>query len=49
MIKYNGENKLLIKLDKLHVTIDEIGVSDTYNKTGDKKYVNIEKSQLVHR
>ena len=46
MIKYNSENKLLIKLDKLHVTIDEIGVSDTYNKTGDKKYVNIEKKSI---
>ena len=46
MIKYSGENKLLIKLDKLHVTIDEIGVSDTYNKLGDKKYVNIEKKSI---
>ena len=35
-----------ISLEKLHVELDEIGISDTYNELGSNKFTNIEKKKI---
>ena len=43
---YRIGDKLNISLEKLHVELDEIGISDTYNELGSNKFTNIEKKKI---
>ena len=43
---YRSGDKLNISLEKLHVELDEIGISDTYNELGSNKFTNIEKKKI---
>ena len=43
---YRIGDKLNISLKKLHVELDEIGISDTYNELGSNKFTNIEKKKI---
>ena len=43
---YRTGDKLNISLKKLHVELDEIGISDTYNELGSNKFTNIEKKKI---
>ena len=44
--KYKSDLELRIVLEKLHVTLDEIGVSESVYELGNSKLVNIEKKSL---
>ena len=47
LVRYeNGDDRLSIFLEKLHVDIDEIGVHDSYNELGNSKVTNIEKKSM---
>ena len=43
LIKYNNSIELKVKLEKLHIALDEIGVVESYNELGNSKLTNIEK------
>tara|TARA_B100000902_G_scaffold400007_1_gene474488 strand:- start:1045 stop:3348 length:2304 start_codon:yes stop_codon:yes gene_type:complete len=45
-ILYDIKKPLLIYLEKLHVTLDEVGVSETYSELGNSKFTNIEKAKI---
>ena len=45
-IKYTSNMTLEIVLNKLHVSLDEVGISSTHNKLGNSKLTNIEKKSL---
>ena len=44
--KYKSDLEIRIVLEKLHVTLDEIGVSESVYELGNSKLVNIEKKSL---
>ncbi len=46
LIKYQSGKKIQIILEKLHVELDDIGVSESFSHLGDNKTVNIEKKSL---
>ena len=46
LIKYQKDQELKIILKKLHVTLDEVGIIDSYNDLGNNKLTNIEKKSL---
>ena len=46
IIKYSSSVELKIILNKLHITLDEVGVTESALKLGNSKLVNIEKKTL---
>ena len=46
LIIFDKDSELKFILKKLHVTIDEIGVSETYSELGNVKLTNIEKKSI---
>ena len=45
-LKYKSDSELMIVLDKLHINLDEIGVTESYNILGNNKLSSIEKKSL---
>ena len=45
-LKYKSDLELKIVLDKLHINLDEIGVTESYNILGNNKLSSIEKKSL---
>ena len=45
-LKYKSDLELMIVLDKLHINLDEIGVTESYNILGNNKLSSIEKKSL---
>ena len=45
-LKYKSDLKLKIVLDKLHINLDEIGVTESFNILGNSKLSSIEKKSL---
>ena len=48
IILYQKDDKLKIILEKLHISLDEIGVSETFSELGNSKLTNIEKKSLTN-
>ena len=46
LVKYKSDEELRIVLEKLHVSLDEVGVSESYSDLGNTKLTNIEKKSL---
>ena len=46
VIRYQNDRPLKVTLEKLHVDLDEIGVSESFNILGNSKLTNIEKKSL---
>ena len=46
LIKYQNNIELKIVLDKLHIDLDEVGVTESFNELGNSKLTNIEKKSL---
>ncbi len=46
VLRYNQNDNLKIILRELHVTLDEVGVTDSYSELGNIKLTNIEKRSL---
>ena len=47
LTKYKKDDPFEIILEKLHVTLDEVGVVESYNELGNNKLTNIEKKSLT--
>ena len=46
LVKYKESNEFKVVLKKLHVTLDEVGVVESYSDLGNTKLTNIEKKSL---
>ena len=46
IILYQTGDELKVVLEKLHISLDEIGVSETFSELGNSKLTNIEKKSL---
>tara|TARA_B100001142_G_scaffold317436_2_gene358377 strand:- start:1455 stop:3683 length:2229 start_codon:yes stop_codon:yes gene_type:complete len=46
IISYQKGGRLKVVLEKLHISLDEIGVSETFSELGNSKLTNIEKKSL---
>ena len=46
ILKYKSDLELKIVLDKLHINLDEIGVTESYSELGNSRLINIEKKSL---
>ena len=46
ILKYKSGVELKIILEKLHIILDEVGVSDSYSELGNSRLINIEKKSL---
>jgi iron complex outermembrane receptor protein len=45
-LKYKSDLELKIVLDKLHITLDEVGIVESYSELGNSRLINIEKKSL---
>ena len=45
-LKYKSDVELMVTLDKLHISLDEVGVIESYSELGNSKLINIEKKSL---
>jgi len=45
-IKYENNIELKVILEKLHIDLDEVGVTESYNELGNNRLTNIEKKSL---
>ena len=45
-LKYKSDVELMVILDKLHISLDEVGVIESYSELGNSKLINIEKKSL---
>ena len=43
LIKYQSDAELKVVLQELHITLDEVGVTESFNQLGNSKLTNIEK------
>ena len=46
VIQYNTGEKLNVTLDKLHVDLDEVGVSESFSQLGNNKLMSIDRKSL---
>ena len=46
LIKYQIDAELKVVLQELHITLDEVGVTESFNQLGNSKLTNIEKKSL---
>jgi iron complex outermembrane receptor protein len=46
LVKYKEGNEFKVFLKKLHVTLDEVGIVESYSELGNTKLTNIEKKSL---
>ena len=46
IVQYKKGVDLIIELEKLHISLDEIGVTESHNELGNSKVTNIEKKSL---
>ena len=45
-LKYKSDLELKIVLDKLHITLDEVGIVESYSELGNSRLINIDKKSL---
>ena len=46
ILKYKSDLELKIVLDKLHITLDEVGIVESYSELGNSRLINIDKKSL---
>ena len=46
LIKYQIDVALKVVLQELHITLDEVGVTESFNQLGNSKLTNIEKKSI---
>ena len=46
LVKYKEDSEFIVFLKKLHVTLDEVGVVESYSELGNTKLTNIDKKSL---
>ena len=46
LIKYQSDVALKVVLQELHITLDEVGVTESFNQLGNSKLTNIEKKSI---
>ena len=46
LVKYQKDLQFKVILEKLHITLDEIGVGESFNELGDSRLTNIEKKSI---
>ena len=45
-LKYKSDVELVVILDKLHITLDEVGIDESYSELGNSRLINIDKKSL---
>ena len=46
LVKYQKDTQFKVILEKLHVTLDEVGVTESFNELGNSRLTNIEKKSI---
>ena len=46
LVKYQKDIQFKVILEKLHVTLDEVGVTESFNELGNSRLTNIEKKSI---